>query len=342
MSEKNNTLLSPGKYYLALSGYVLFALSVLVVAPFIGSESIGVGGAIADFFNGKPSNASEILFQHRLPRIILGFVIGAALSMSGAVLQIILRNPLAAPSTLGITGAASVGAALAIMIPALRLHFWIFSSVQIFALAGAIITTVLIFRIARNITGLAMQTLLLAGITINILCQALVILLSYMASPDILLSMNRWMMGGLDIVGYRELLLLPPLLLPGIGILFMQTNSLNHLALGTQMALGHGVDVQSVQKWGFIGASLCTAGAVALAGPVAFVGLLGPHIVRGISGNDNRIVLPGAFLAGGAFLVLCDTLARSIIRPNEIPVGIITAILGGFLFIWLLLKNKTL
>ncbi|MBI9018872.1 MAG: iron ABC transporter permease [Phycisphaerae bacterium] len=340
MNKTKNNLLTPTRYALSLGAYLLFAIAVIFFAPCLGSESISIKTAINDLIHNDISNDSQILFQQRLPRIILGFLVGASLAVTGSVFQVVLRNPLAAPSTLGITGGATIGAVLAILTPAINLHFWIFSPLQLFSLIGAIFSVFIIYFIARKTLGLSMHTLLLAGVTINILCQAFVILFSYIASPDILLTMNRWMMGGLDIVGYRELAILPPLLLPGLGILFMQTPSLNHMAMGRQLAIGQGVDVHSVQKWTFIGGSLCTAGAICLAGPIAFVGLLAPHAVRKLSGNDHRIILPAAFLAGGAFLVLCDTIARTILRPNEIPVGIITAIFGGTFFIWLLISKK--
>jgi len=152
--------------------------------------------------------------------------------------------------------------------------------------------------------------------------------------------MDHWLMGGLDIVGYRSLAALLPLLLPGAGMLFMQMGSYNLLALGEEMALGYGVDVISVQRLSLIGGGLATAGAVSIAGPIGFVGLLVPHAVRRLSGFDHRILLPASFLAGGTLLVICDTIARTIVAPTEMPVGIITALVGGPFFIYLLFRKK--
>ena len=185
-----------------------------------------------------------------------------------------------------------------------------------------------------------MNTLLLAGVTMGILCGAMNMLVQYLASPHRLVAMNRWMMGGLDVVGYRDLAAMLPLLAPGLGLLFMQMASLNHLALGDEMAAGHGVDVRMVHLVSFVGGSLATASVVSVAGPITLVGLLVPHAVRRISGFDHRVVLPGAFLLGGSLLAVCDTVARVIVRPTEMPVGIITAVVGGPFFIYLLLKRR--
>jgi iron complex transport system permease protein len=185
-----------------------------------------------------------------------------------------------------------------------------------------------------------MNTLLLAGVTVSILCGAMTQLIRYLASPNQMVMMDHWMMGGLDVIGYRELSALLPLLLPGLTLLLSQMGTLNHLSLGEEMALGQGIDVATVQKLSFIGGGLATTGAVSLAGPIGFVGLLVPHAVRRLSGFDHRILLPGSFLAGGAFLVACDTVARTVVSPTEMPVGIITALVGGPFFVYLLLKKR--
>jgi len=328
----------------SLSLYLLFTLAIMCVVPFIGSESLSIKNIISNLTarQGTWDIDTEIFIYQRIPRVLLGFLVGGSLALVGSVFQVILRNPLATPYTLGITGGGSVGAVLAITVPQLAVHWGPFSSTQLLALAGAMITTALIYIMARRATGISMNTLLLAGVTIGILCSALILLIRYLTSPHLLVSMDRWMMGGLDILGYRTLASLAPLLLPGIAILFAQTNSLNHLALGKEMAMGHGIDVGSVQTWSFAAGSLTTAAAVSAAGPIAFVGLLVPHAVRMISGYDHRIILPAAFMSGGAFLTICDTVARTAVAPTEMPVGIITALIGAPFFIYLLLKKSTL
>ena len=184
-----------------------------------------------------------------------------------------------------------------------------------------------------------MNTLLLAGVTVGILCGAVVLMIRYVASPDVLLTMDRWLMGGLDIIGYGQLASLLPFVLPGLVLLGAQMNALNHLALGEEMAHGQGVDVGRVQRQSLLGGALLTAAAVSLAGPIGFVGLLVPHIVRRLSGLDHRVVLWASFCGGAAFLAACDTLARTLVAPTEVPVGIFTALLGGPFFIGLLLRR---
>jgi len=334
--------LTRSRFLAYLSFYLLFAAVVLCLAPFVGGESIDPARVLSDLRSEQPSWSTDtkIFIDYRIPRILLGFLVGGSLALIGSVFQVIFRNPLAAPSTLGVTAAGSVGAFISIAVPSLTFSWGPFSSVQLFALIGSGLILFLIYLIARRSQGLAMHTLLLAGVTTGIFCSALVLLIQYLARPDRLVEMTRWTMGGLDIVGYRHLAAILPFLMPGIGLLLMQMPSLNHLALGEEMALGHGIDVASVQRQSFWGGGLATAAAVSLAGPIYFVGLIVPHIVRRLTGFDHRLLLPASFLAGGAFLVACDTLARTLFAPTEMPVGVITAILGGPFFIYLLLKKR--
>ena len=333
-------LLTRRQYAGSLLGYLVLALIVICLAPFIGSEPIDLSQVFFPAQAGQASSDAVIFFDYRVPRVLLGFLVGGSLALVGSVFQVIFRNPLAAPSTLGVTAAGSVGAFLAIAVPSLAVNIGPFSTVQLFALMGAAVILALIFLLARRSRGLSMYTLLLAGITVGIFCSALVLLIQYLSDPNRLVEMSHWQMGGLSVVDYRPLAAVLPLFLPGAALLMMQMPSLNHLSLGEEMALGHGIDVAAVQRYSFWGGGLATAAAVSVAGPIYFVGLIIPHIVRRISGFDNRIVLPASFLTGGAFLVACDTAARTIVAPTEMPVGVITAIVGGPFFIYLLLKKR--
>ncbi len=334
--KTNNIILTRRRFWTAIGGYLAVAGVVFCIAPLIGGETLSVSEILS-----PGSTDREIFFTQRIPRVLLGFLVGGSLALVGATFQAILRNPLAAPYTLGVSGSASVGAVLAISIPQTAALNWApFSPVQLCALTGASATTLFIYLIARRSAGISMTTLLLAGVTISILCSSTTMLIRYLVSPHLLVSMDRWMMGGLDVAGYRQIAALPPLLLPGIGLLIMQTPGLNHLSLGEDMAMGHGVDVVAVQRRCFIGGSIITATVVSISGPIMFVGLLAPHVVRMISGCDHRIVMPAAFLAGGAFLTACDAGARTIAAPAEMPVGIITALTGGPFFIYLLLRRN--
>lgn len=319
----------------ALAGYALFFTLCLGVTPLIGGEPIDLSVA----FQHPDSEDASILFYQRIPRVILAALVGGALAVVGACLQGVFRNPLAEPYTLGITGGSAVGAVLAIVIPSLNFSWGLFSTVQATSLLGAAMALGFIYSVARRTEGVAMNTLLLAGVTISILCGGMILMLRYLASPSYLMEMDRWLMGGLDVVGYRELASLLPLLLPGLWLLFSRMVEINHLTLGREMAMGHGVDVGSAQRRVFFGGGLTTAAVVSVAGPIGFVGLIAPHAARRLSGYDHRVILPASFLLGGAFLTLCDALARTVLAPREIPVGVITAMVGGPLFIYILLRR---
>ena len=320
----SRSLLTPGRCLARIAGYLVPCLAVVCIAPFIGSVR----------------TSPQIFWGLRVPRVVLGLVTGGTLAMVGASLQVILRNPLATPYTLGVTGGGALGAVVAISVPGLVVTAGPFSTVQLFSIVGCGLTLLLIYALARRPRGISMATLLLAGVTVGILCGALIMLVRFLADPNLLVAMDRWVMGSLDAVGYHVFAALAPFLLPGLGLLVLQIPSLNHLSLGEEMAAGHGVDVAAVHREVFLGAGLATAAVVSVTGPIGFVGLIVPHAVRRLSGFDHRVVLPASFLLGGAFLVACDALARSIVPPTEVPVGILTALIGGPVFIAILLKRR--
>jgi len=324
---------------LIIAAYVIPSLLVLAAAPWFGGEDARWPASLGR--DGQHWSIPEQIFLfQRVPRILLGFLAGGTLGLAGAVLQVLLRNPLAEPFTLGITGGAALGAAMAITIPGLFAAAGPLSTVQIFALAGSGLSLFIIYALARSPRGISMNTLLLAGVTIGILSNALILLIRYLVSPHLLLAVDRWLMGGLDIVGFNAVASLLPLLLPGAGLMLSTMTALNHLSLGEDLAAGHGVDVAQIQRRAFFGAGLATAAVVSVAGPIGFIGLITPHAVRKLSGYDHRIVLPGAFCLGGMFLVACDVLARTVAAPMEMPVGIVTALIGGPLFIFLLVRTR--
>ena len=333
-------LLTKRRFFLVLAAYLLVAAIVLCATPFFGSESLDFREVMAGLFSPKTSVDIEIFLHHRIPRVLLAFLVGGALAVSGGALQVVLANPLAEPFILGIAGGGALGAVIAISVPGLLIHLGPFSTVQLFSLMGCLFCILAIYRFSLGPLGVSMTTILLAGVTINILCGAAILLMRYLVSPHLLVAMDRWMMGGLDVVGYRELLALLPLLVPGLGLLLGQAQALNQLAFGEEMALGHGINVDWVQKQILLGTGLAAAAAVALAGPIGFVGLIIPHMVRRLSGADYRIVLPACFFLGGAFLAICDLIARTIVSPTEMPVGIITAMVGGPVFLRMLFKRE--
>ncbi len=326
-------------YLWILALYGLPFVAALCIAPLFGSETVSWNEIVQPFRGGGWGTGTDIFFYQRIPRVILAAMVGGTLAVVGASFQVILHNPLAEPYTLGITGGASIGAASAFLFPGLVVSFWVFSTVQVFALLGCFAVLGIIYEIARRPEGFSIYALLLAGVTISIMSTGGILFIRYMAGLHLILQMDRWMMGGLDVIGYRELATLFPLLLPGLGILFTCMVELNHLTMGEELAMGHGVDVTSIQRRVFIGGGLATAAVVALSGPIGFVGLIVPHSVRQLTGYDHRIVLPASFFLGGTFLVICDTIARTLIAPTELPVGIITALVGGPLFIRILIRR---
>jgi iron complex transport system permease protein len=333
------TLLTRKRFLFLMTGYAVASIVILAISPIFGSERLSWDHVVGAIFSQTEHVEADIFFYHRIPRVLLAFLVGGTLAIAGSALQVVLRNPLAEPFILGITGGGALGAVIAISVPGLMVQAGPFSSVQVLSLLGCVLCMGAIYRLAKSAVGLSMNTILLAGVTINILCGAAILLVRYLVSPHLLVAMDRWMMGGLDVVGYRELSALLPLLIPGLILLFLQGNALNQLALGEEMAIGHGVNVASVQKQVFLGTGLATAAAVSLAGPIGFVGLIIPHAVRRLSGFDHRVVLPASFFLGGSFLTACDLGARTVVAPTEMPVGIITAMIGGPVFLRILLKK---
>jgi iron complex transport system permease protein len=324
--------------------YLLLSLAVLLIAPWIGTEHIGLDHLLS-YLGGDGNPGGSVLIGQRIPRVLLGFLAGGTLALVGASFQVLFRNPLVEPYTLGVTGGAALGAYLAIAFPALSVPVGPLSSMQFMAMVGAGATLGIIYFFARQQQGLSTHTLLLAGVTLGIVCGGAIMLLTYISDPHKLLQINRWLMGGIDVVGYKELATILPFLLPGLGLLLANAPELNHIALGEEMATGHGVDVNRVQTAVFVGGGLATAMVVSLVGPIGFVGLIVPHAVRRMSGFDQRLVLPASFLLGGAALTAADCVARSLFMwlwhsTTELPVGIITALVGGPLFIRLLLSRK--
>ena len=329
-------------YIKTLSVFFLVLLATLLIAPLIGSTDISLTRAFSTTLNNSNNIDASILFQVRLPRILLGAIAGAALSVAGAVLQALLRNDLAAPFTLGVSSGAALGAVIAI---ALNLNFTLlgFPVISLFAFMGSLGAILLVFNLVRTRheefpTGI----LLLAGVTANFFFASLVMFIHYLASLSQSFTIIRWLMGGLDITNYDTILTLFPIVSIGILILLFVSRDLNLISTGIHSASSRGVNVEKTQKIGFITASLITGTVVATCGPIGFVGLIVPHIVRLFVGPDLRILIPASTLFGASFLVICDTFARTLLAPTEIPVGIITAMLGGPFFVWLLKRKRPL
>jgi iron complex transport system permease protein len=333
-------MLSRRLYLLWLGGFFALFAVALAVTPFFGAETISVGRALESLFSGEPGIAREILVAHRLPRVLLALVAGGSLAAAGAGLQGVMRNPLADPFVLGLAGAGALGASLAIILPWSAESVFMGRSTQIMSLVGCLACLLLVRRLSRSNPGPAMTTVLLAGVTINFLCGALIMLLRYLTQPHYLAVMDRWLMGSLAVVGLEEALWIMPFAALGLALVWWAALGLNVIGFGEEYATGRGVDVGRVQTAVYYGAGLLTAVAVSAAGPIGFVGLVAPHAVRRLCGPDYRIVIPGSFLLGGAFLAVCDLAARTMAAPMEMPVGILTAVIGGPVFLKILLSSR--
>jgi len=312
---------------------ILFAVLVLLFTPFAGSIKIPVS-ALKDF--ELATTGAQIFYSLRLPRVFTAFLAGAALACCGVALQAMFRNPLATPFTLGISGGAAFGAAIYVIFAAsLPIPY---GSVW-FSFAGSLAAVLLVYGLTRIKKGFSVGTMLLAGIAVNFFFSSLILFLQYISDFTQSFRIIHWLMGSVDVTGYSTPLTMLVLTVAGIAIIAAQSANLNLMSISDEIAIARGVDVKNTRKIVFFATSIMVAAVVAFCGPIGFVGLMAPHICRLLVGPDHKILTPASVLFGGAFLTLCDTVARTLIAPAEMPVGVITALLGGPFFIWLLLKN---
>ena len=316
------------------------ALATCLIAPLVGSTSISFARVFDRSVPFADNVDAQIFFVARMPRVLAGAVVGAALASAGVVLQALLRNPLASPFTLGVSAGSALGAMLAISFGGV-VALGPLSPVPLASLIGALLAALVVYGLATR-PGRPMSTsvLLLAGVTLNSFFSALILFVQYMADFAETYRTVRWLMGDLDVGGFAPILGVLPLLLAGFAMFAPLSSSLNLLSVGADTAATRGVDVERTQRLAFFGAALTTSAAVALAGPIGFVGIVVPHLVRLMTGVDHRIVLPASALFGAAFLVACDLVARTVLAPVEVPVGIVTAMLGGPFFLWLLVRRS--
>src|SRR6266540_7389258 len=285
--------------------------------------------------------ARAVFFRLRLPRVVMAGLVGASLAMVGAALQALFRNPLADPFTLGVSGGAALGASVAIAL-GLGLSFAGVPLIFIAAFTGAGLAVFLVYRLAHSGGGVMLPgALLLAGVVLNLCASAGVLVIQYLASYGRALQILRWLIGSLDVVGFDLIWKMLIFLLPGWIVLIAHARDLHLLATGeSDSAASLGVDVRRTERMVFLASSLIVAVTVSVGGAIGFVGLIVPHAARLVFGQDVRVLLPASFLLGAAFLILADTLARVAISPGELPVGAITALLGGPVFLLLLRKQQ--
>ena len=312
-------------------------VAAVVLSPLVGSTHINL---LRVFDRSVPFDQNvdaQIFFIARLPRARAAALVGGTLAAAGVIFQGLLRNPLAAPYTLGVSTGSALGAMLAITFGASLPFVGITSA----SLAGSLIAVLIVYFLARaRHAGLSTTVLLLAGVTLNAFFSALILFVEYLSDFAQTFRAIRWLMGNLDVVGYAPLLGALPFIALSVIVFARLARPLNLLSLGADAAGTRGVNVRSVHRWAFFSASIATGAAVAVGGPIGFVGIIVPHLVRLMIGSDHRLVLPASTFLGAGFLVACDTLARIVLAPLELPVGVITAMIGGPFFLWMLIRKR--
>jgi iron complex transport system permease protein len=323
---------------LRLALLALLACAALMASLAFGAARLPPGDVIRALAGHGDETTLAIVLRLRLPRAATAALVGAGLALSGAVFQALLRNPLAEPYTLGVAGGAAVGAVLAGVLGAWVAGMW---ALPVAAFAGALAAILLVFRLAAGV-GRALDTrvLLLAGVVVGAFFNALILLLLTFADAETFRSAIFWMMGSLAGASWGGVAVLAAYLVPSIILLLSLARALNLIAVGEETATYLGVRVERVKVAAYLIASLLVAAAVAMAGIIGFIGLVVPHALRLAWGSDHRLVLPGSLLAGAAFLLAADTVARVAAPPAELPVGVVTALIGVPAFL-VLLKRRT-
>jgi len=328
---------------MAIAGGLAICAALVLASVAIGTEPIDVRAAFDQWRSGAdPSSARElnIVMTLRLPRTLLALLAGGGLALAGCAFQALLRNPLATPYTLGIDSFAALGAYAATVLGAgTAMDVLGFSLVQVAAFLAAALDVLIIYAMAARARRMSPLVLLLAGVTLGLLANSGILFLRYLARPEQLINMDRWLMGGVDLIGYGPVWALLIGVTPCAAVLLMQAGRYDQLGFGEELAAGRGVDVRRLQVVTFLVCSIMTGVIVSKVGPIGFVGLVVPHAVRTVTGSRHRVLMPASMVAGGAFLCLCDIVARKAMT-GETPIGIITSIVGAPFFLYLLVRRR--
>ncbi|MFW6271602.1 MAG: FecCD family ABC transporter permease [Desulfosalsimonas sp.] len=325
------------KRILTVSGLMILLLGFsMFLGLSMGSSGAGfsaVKESVSGFFSHE-GTIHAIVWKIRFPRVILAALVGATLSLGGLVFQAILRNPLAEPYILGISGGAAIGAIVGIL-----LGLASFPGVGLLAFVGGMGTLFLVLGIAAGQAVAKKESLLLAGVMINAFCSAVIMFLISLTTDSRLHNIMFWLMGDLSSGGTAEAMLLAAIVLPCFAVVFWMAHRMNLLLMGREMAQSMGVNVAFVTFSLLIITSLMISATVSQCGLIAFVGLVIPHLLRLLIGSDHRVLVPACIFGGGAYLVICDLLARILPRQGEMPAGVITAMVGAPVFIYLLRRR---
>lgn len=323
-----------------------FLLLTLLSNVFIGAFSISFDDIKNVFINPKENKLIyEVLVQIRIPRVLLGLVVGIAFGLCGSIMQTLFKNPLADPSLIGVSSGASAGVVLYMMVagflPILSNEFFSsYFSVPLSAFLGAIITIYVIYKLSNVYGKVSVSIMLLSGIALNSLLGALIGIFTYISDDTALRSFTFWTLGSLNGANFSNILILVPINIFILIVVLLKKNDLNLLLLGEDEAKNSGVNVEILKKVLVVCVALGIGVSVAFCGIIAFVGLVVPHISRLIIGSNHKYYLPFSAMFGGFVMIWADTISRTMIQPSELPIGIITSILGAPFFIWLLLKSK--
>ena len=326
--------------------FVNSALAIALLVSFVLCAAIGAERiSLMQIWQSPSLDNPEavILFRIRLPRVFLAAIVGGALGVVGAALQALLHNPLACPHLIGVSGGASLCGILALVstsvLPSYTPEFVRLSAVSLAAFIGAIGTMALIYQLALVHGRLQPYALLLTGVVFNAFCSALIMLVNSLVDFYQSHAILFWLMGSLSVHNYVTVGLTSLYVISGVTWLIAQGRQLNLLSLGDESALQLGVDIETLRRGVFLASSLLVGAIVAVSGMIGFVGLIVPHLLRLVFGADHRLLLPASLFGGALFLVWADTLARTIVSPSELPVGVVTAMCGGPFFLYLLRKE---
>jgi ABC-type Fe3+-siderophore transport system permease subunit len=339
-------VLTAARWVTTVSALAVASVITVLVCLQFGAERIGIGEAATILWRAlqdgrlaaeSTGSSAVILLEVRLPRLVLGFFVGGCLAAVGVTLQAMLRNPLADPYVLGVSGGAAVGASLAIVTGLSAAGVvWL----PLSAFAGSLLSLALLYRIAATYGYLSVHTLLLAGVIINALFSALIMFLTSLMDPSHAFRVLSWMLGALAVPDDIALAVVASFLTLGGLLLGRQARALNLLTVGEDSAQSLGVDVERVKRTLLITTALLTGAVVSVSGLIGFVGMAVPHAVRMLCGADNRLLMPACVFAGGMFLMIADTVARTALAPAELPVGVMTALVGAPFFLYLLMARK--
>ncbi len=331
-----------------LAGLTVLLLVISAISLTVGASGANLWTALVQILRGEQIALQEsvILFDIRLPRLVMGILVGAALAVSGAVMQGLFRNPLADPGLVGVSAGAGLGAISAIVLgglmPLAMREGLGYYTVPVAAFLGGWFTTILLYRLSTSRGRTSVAVMLLGGIALAALTGALSGILIYMADDAQLRDLTFWGLGSLAGATWEKVLVAGPLIVLALAATPFLARALNGLALGEAAAAHLGIPVQRMKNIAILTVAAAVGAAVAVSGGIGFIGIVVPHLLRLMIGPDHRYLLPNAALLGASLLILADMISRSIIAPAELPIGIVTATLGGPFFLWILLRNRSL